>query len=116
MIPAPHPGVGYATVHDAGVKAAYGPLLGTLISGVWRHAFLSVIWRDGSIAPHCDDSVRGQRFHVVVQSAPDAWLLHGGVWTSVEEGAIYTMDPTIRHASVNWGHHPRTLLVIDVTG
>ena len=58
--------------------------------------------------------------HLVVAAASNSvfngliYVRDGNVWTSVEEGAIYTMDPTVRHASVNWGHHPRTLLVVDI--
>ena len=115
LIPTQHPGVGYVTVHSPQVSDVFWPRLDSVFPGRWHQAFLSTIWHNGSIAPHCDALAEGQRFHVVLESNPDAWLLHGGVWTQPLTGHIYTMDPIIEHASVNWGHPPRTLLVINAT-
>ena len=103
----------YTTVHDTAVKATFEPKLKDVIPEPWVRCFLSIVWHDGSIAPHQDVAIEGQRFHVVLQSNPDAWLLHDGVWTQPLTGCIYTMDPTIEHATVNWGHSPRVLLVVD---
>ena len=112
LIPPQHPGVGYVTVHDPAVAEAFKPHVGFLVPGAWSHCFLSVVWHNGSIAPH-EDSDPGWRRHLVLQTNPDAWWLHDGTWQQLQEGGLYTMDPTKPHASVNWGHPPRTLLIID---
>ena len=54
------------------------------------------------------------RFHLVIQTNPDCWMLHDGQWQQLEPGGIYTLDPLIPHASVNWGNEPRVHFVVDV--
>ena len=107
-------GMGYRTVH--GQEALYASYLRDTFPGTWARGFFSIIWKDGSIVPHLDSDMRADatRFHLVIQTNPDCWMLHDGQWQQLEAGGIYTLDPLIPHASVNWGHSTRVHLVVDV--
>lgn len=54
------------------------------------------------------------RYHLVVETNPEAWVRHDGRWQQLELGVLYWMDPTKPHASVNLGQTPRTHLFFDV--
>lgn len=108
---------GYATSACEPTRRVYQPLLEHVFPGEWTHCLLSVIWQNGSIPPHCDgDTVNSgsRRFHIVIQSNPNAWALHDGEWQRLDEDGIYTMDPVREHAAVNWGQEPRIHLIADV--
>ena len=115
--PIPGPEIRYTTMHQAEIRSAYYPhLLGVFPSDEWIKCFLSIIWHNGSIEPHQDGDTQlgGQRCQLVLQTNPDCWMLHGGVWQQLEEDGIYTMDPLVPHASINWGHQPRVFFVVDI--
>ena len=114
--PIPGPEVRYTTYHQGDIQEIYYPKLrGVFPSDRWAHCFLSAIWHNGHIEPHQDATLPPgvQRFHLVLQTNADCWFLHDGTWQQLEETGIYTMDPTLVHASINWGHPPRVLLVVD---
>ena len=115
--PIPGPEIRYTTYHSSAIHDTYHPILrGVFPNGEWIHCFLSAIWHNGHIEPHADAPlpVGGQRFHLAVQMNPDCWMLHDGTWQQLHENTIYTMDPTLPHASINWGHEPRVLFIVDV--
>lgn len=97
---------GYATVH--GVEQVFQPHLDCTV----KRAFIAIIWSHGSIYPHCD-SETDNRKHVVLQNNEDCWYMHDNQWQKLEEGGIYTMNPRLVHASINWGPEPRVHLIYD---
>jgi hypothetical protein len=117
MRPNPGPEIRYTTMHQEGIRHSFYPHLQDIFpSREWIRCFLSIIWHNGSIEPHQDtDTVPdSQRCHLVLQTNPDCWMLHDGTWQQLQEDKIYTMDPRLFHASINWGHEPRVFFVVDV--
>lgn len=108
---------GYCTVgHEDGISI-FQPLLADTLFGKWTYCIMSIIWPHGSIAPHVDGNTANTdstRYNLVLQSNDNCWSMHGGDWQQLKEGFIYQMDPSITHASINWGNEPRIHLVVDV--
>lgn len=106
---------GYATTDRERTRALFAPLLGDVFPGEWHHCALAIIWPNGTIPPHEDGASEfRQRFMLVLQSNPGSWVWHDGDWQQLEEGGIYTADPSKTHAALNWGSEPRIHFVVDV--
>lgn len=71
------------------------------------------LYPGAQIVGHCDPPIRGQRYHVPLQSNPDCWCFHLGRWSQLTPGFVYTMDPSLPHGAVNWGSTLRLHLTID---
>ena len=77
----------------------------------------------GVIPPHKDKpntenniSEDLTRYHLVLTTNPGCWQYHSGQWQQLEHGYLYTMDPQLEHASVNWGSTTRLHLILDING
>ena len=113
-----HP-AGYGHV-DRGqdlVRELFSPFLAPCWPGAWD--FCTVVRLDpgGQLPLHTDDTTHtrpgARRHHLVLRTNPLCWLFHGGAWQQLEEGGLYTMDPTVPHGGVNWGATVRLHLVVD---
>lgn len=113
----PRSSEGYGTTGSVETIQAFRPLLCTCFTGEWTYAICAVVWQNGTIPPHQDGDTQTQksiRYHLVIDTNPDAWVMHGGHWQRLAQDMIYTMDPLMVHAAVNWGARPRIHLVVDV--
>lgn len=109
---------GYATTDREKTRVLYEQHVSPYLPGEWTKCFLAIIWPNGTIPPHRDgDSIRegSKRFQVVLQTNDQCWNLHDRQWQQLVQDGIYTMQPDLVHASVNWGSEPRILLIADVT-
>ena len=110
-------GTGYGSTSDRflHLRELYYNDLAALFPGDWPYSMLAVVFANGTIPPHKDGPLAKdyQRYHLVLQSNPNAWSFHDGVWQQLKENGIYVMDCTQYHAAVNWGAEPRVHLVID---
>lgn len=88
--------------------------LQTLFPGVWTQCTVSGLWPSSQIVQHRDAPIPGTRYHLPLQSNNDCWTFHQTDWQRLQVGAIYKMDPTKPHGSVNWGATIRLHLVVDV--
>ncbi|MGE0057011.1 MAG: aspartyl/asparaginyl beta-hydroxylase domain-containing protein [Dehalococcoidia bacterium] len=81
---------------------------------------VSMIAPEGHIHLHTDseaDAAGAQRLHLVLKTNPSCWSYSADAgWQQLEEGGIYTFDPTIEHASINLGSEPRLHFVVDLKG
>lgn len=80
----------------------------------WVYIDLLTIYPKGFVHLHTDTSRGWIRWHVVLQTNPDAWCFAGGVWSHLPLGTTWTVDTTAPHGSVNWGSEPRIHLIFDV--
>lgn len=103
-------GTGMTTVKDT--KAILGDLLDLHFPGYTR-AMVSALQPGGQIAGHVDRRAEGPRFHLPLLTNPGCWVYHDGVWSQLDGGRLYTMDPTKPHGAVNWGLTLRLHLLID---
>lgn len=95
---------------------AFRPKVITALAGEWRNALITQVLPNGCIPPHHDVPPEGSnRYHLVLETNPLCWVMHGGEWQQLEQGGIYRMDPGVTHAAVNWGAMPRTHLVVDIS-
>lgn len=107
---------GYASTDFPITREVFGPLVWAYFGDPirWVHCSVVIILPNGSIPPHADSLVGSRRYMAVLQTNERAWCLHGGTWQQLREGEIYTADPRIEHAAVNWGREPRVHFVVDV--
>ena len=86
-----------------------------IVDGEWVTARLLTVFPSSLLNLHADRGVDHlTRYHVVIETNPDAWVYHGSQWQQLELGVLYRMDPQMQHASVNFGKTPRTHLFFDV--
>lgn len=71
------------------------------------------LYPSSQLVGHKDPPIKGLRYHIPIQTNPDNWVFHDGVWQQLEVGKIYTMDPALVHGAVNWSHEVRIHLIID---
>jgi hypothetical protein len=91
----------------------YGPVLKELFPWPWPYCNLTAIGTSKQIHGHTDPFTLTIRYHIPLLTNNECWNFHGGTWEQLQEGAVYTMDPTKFHGSVNWGTSTRIHLVID---
>src|SRR3990167_1819618 len=103
------------TSNSKALRDAYADDLADVFPGEWADAMLVVIRPGGNIRVHKDVMLRDgiERHHLVLQTNDLCYSLHGGDWQQLEPGGIYTMEPGVDHASINFGDLPRVHLVID---
>lgn len=93
----------------------YGRKLRHAIPGEWAYALITQVRPQGAIPVHHDVPLEDTvRYHLVLQTNPLSWVMHGGEWQQLPAGGIFQMIPNIEHAAVNFGAVPRTHLVVDV--
>jgi hypothetical protein len=110
-------GHGTTTDHLIAVRDAFCADLADALPGEWAYSMLVALQPNGGSIPlHRDLPQRAGllRHHLVLQTNPACWNFHGGDWQQLELGGIYTVDPMVEHASINWGDTQRIHLVIDV--
>lgn len=73
------------------------------------------LWPSSQLVAHRDAPITGRRFHLPIQTNPDCWSFHDGVWSQLQVGKAYEMDPTGWHGAVNWGTEIRWHLMIDLS-
>lgn len=111
---------GYATTYmdQERSRALFQPLLSEVFPGEWSFAMVSLIVPEGHIHMHTDEEPEregSQRLHLVLQSNTRCWNYSADAgWQQLDQGGIYTFDPSIEHASVNLGSEPRLHFVVDV--
>lgn len=107
---------GYASTDFPATRDVFGPRMASQFGDPerWAHCSVAMIMPNGTIPPHADSLVGSHRYMVVLQTNDRAWCLHGGAWQQLREGGIYTADPRIEHAALNWGREPRIHFVVDV--
>jgi hypothetical protein len=108
----PGPGGSRATDPEA-TRRLYEPVLGRFFPGVYRQIMLMLLYPSSQIVGHVDPPIPGTRYHVPVQTNDGCFVLHGGCWQRLRLGQGYSMDPTIFHGAVNWGHDLRMHLIVD---
>ncbi len=107
--------LGYATTDRDITLCVYREALGDVFKGEWMDCKLAIVWPYGCIHPHADIlPADRERFFLVLQTNPDSWCLHDGQWQQLEEGGIYSVDPSKVHAAVNLGTELRINFVVDV--
>lgn len=93
----------------------FQPLLADAFPGRWLFARCVLVKPNGIIPLHRDSQeAYGPLLWrmLVVQTNPDAWVMHGGTWQHLEQDGIYESDQERLHAAVNFGEHPRVHLVV----
>ena len=89
------------------------PLLSEAFPGSWSVARFVVVKPQGIVPLHIDKPESGVAWRLlVVQTNPDAWVLHDGEWQHLEQDGIYEAEPQRRHAAVNFGKTQRVHLVV----
>lgn len=101
------------TDHDK-TKAAVSPLLCPFFPGKWTNCKVVSLRPSGQIVAHRDEPITGTRYHLPLQINEGCWVFHSGVWSQLEIGQVYQMDPAEPHGAVNWGETPRLHLLLDV--
>ena len=104
----------YRLSGDSEVRPLFEPVLEGLFPGPWVYVDLLTIYPKGWVHLHTDTSHGRIRWHVVLQTNPDAWVFSGGVWAHLPVGTVWTVDTEEPHGSVNWGREPRLHLIFDV--
>ena len=110
-------GHGTTTEHLTLIRDAFKADLDVVLPGDWAYSMLvSLQPNGGSIPIHTDLPLRDGlvRHHLVLQTNDRCWNFHGGHWQQLELGGIYTVDPMVEHASINWGETQRVHLVVDM--
>jgi hypothetical protein len=110
-------GHGTTTDHLIAVREAFRGDLAGWMPGEWAYSMLVALRPlGGNIPVHRDLPLREGllRHHLVLQTNSHCWNFHGGDWQQLEMGGIYMVDPTIEHASINWGDTVRIHLVVDL--
>lgn len=91
------------------------PRLAEHFPGRWLVARYVVVKPGGVIPPHTDprgpDDPPCWRL-LIVQTSPDAWVMHDRDWQHLEQDGVYESDQQKVHAAVNFGKKPRVHLVI----
>lgn len=113
-------GGGYTCTPLRATREAYEPLLRATFPGTWTRCTLVVVWPNGHIMPHfgkgeviADNSTR---YHLVIKTNGQSWSMHENEWQRLDARGIYTFDPRLIHASINWGAEWRIHFVVDVDG
>jgi len=104
----------YRLSGDAEVRPLFEPRLTDRFPGPWVYVDLITIYPKGWVHLHTDTSHGRVRWHLVLQTNPDAWCFAGGVWSHLPAGTVWTIDTEEPHGSVNWGREPRLHLIFDV--
>ena len=101
---------------DQQIKDIAQPYLKDILPTEWLFTMLTVIHPDGILTPHLDGATREGylRYHLVLKTNDLCWNFHDGSWQHMPKGSIWTIDPALIHASVNWGLEDRIHLVMDV--
>jgi aspartyl/asparaginyl beta-hydroxylase len=111
-------GYGTTTDHLVAVRDAFRSDLVDELPGEWTYTMLVMVKPDGFIRYHNDIPSRPNvlRHHLVLQTNAECWNLHGREWQQLDLGGIYTMNETVKHASINFGDSARIHLVVDING
>ena len=110
LVPLERPG--YWTTEKTPTVELFRPLLAGVFPGRWLAARLVTVKPGGVIPLHRDTPEEMDWRLVVVQTNPDAWVLHDGHWQRLEQDGIYESDQRLPHAAVNFGKEPRVHLVV----
>ena len=71
----------------------------------------------GKVLPHTDIGLYAEateRFHVALETNPEAWLEFAGERRHFEPGDIWSVDKHVPHCGGNDGKTPRMHLIVDV--
>jgi hypothetical protein len=106
---------GYQVTRKGPTIELVRPRLADYFPGRWMVARFAVVKPGGLIPPHTDP--RGPTDPpvwrlLVVQTSPDAWVMHAGDWQRLEPDGVYEADQSAVHAAVNFGKEPRVHLVV----
>lgn len=80
----------------------------------WEWVTIVALYPSSQIVAHRDPPAVGTvRYHIPLQTNPDCWCFHDGVWQRLPVGQIYSMNPREQHGAVNWGAEVRLHLMVD---
>lgn len=80
----------------------------------WTWITVVALYPSSQIVAHRDPPAEGTvRYHIPLQTNPDCWCFHAGVWQQLPVGQIYSMNPREQHGAVNWGAEVRLHLMVD---
>ena len=85
-----------------------------VLGDCWQRASVVSLQPSAQIVAHVDEGLTGTRYHLPLQTNEGCWSFSEGIWSQLEVGSIYRMDPTKPHGAVNWGETTRLHLMIDV--
>ena len=94
--------------------ATFRPVLQHIFPGRWNYASVVALYPSSHLVAHRDPSIQGTRYHLPLAINPGCWAFHHDTWQQLQEGRVYSMDPTLLHGAVNWGTSRRLHLVIDM--
>jgi hypothetical protein len=111
----PQPGPGGSGMTDDVLTAGrFEAVLKPFFPSSWWVCRVVSLWPSQQIPAHVDATIRGERHHIPLQTNDGCWSFSNGIWSQLEEGQDYTMDPTQPHGAVNWGSELRLHLMLDV--
>lgn len=93
-----------------------GEELRDLFPGTLCRATVVALYPSQQLVGHTDPAPAGEgkRYHIPIQMNEGCWVFHDGVWSQLELGCLYEMDPTLVHGAVNWGAEVRLHLMVDI--